>query len=305
MTNALWPHRLQPVRLLCPWNSPGKNSEVGSHSLLPGIFPTQGSNLGLPQGRQILYRLSQQGSPLSIRCSLSQSRLSCGLDWDHGMWSSHTISMWWYTPEECTQALFMAKQYWNISTQTTPASWLNGQAGRHSGQASVQTVPPDPTPQTQSMSYCPPKWRREGPRFALLCVSAHLPDAHRAFRGTHPKLPLMSKAACGAPAGPSTWLTHGMYHMEQKLPVYLCSPTRLFKFLKNGNEAILVFWTQFLWPWQKHTSSSKKNFFSVESGKRARNRERQEMIYFQKMFHSSSIVTGHLFHDRPCVRGKS
>ena len=34
--------------LLCPWNSPGKNAGVGSHSFLQGIFPTQGSNLGLP-----------------------------------------------------------------------------------------------------------------------------------------------------------------------------------------------------------------------------------------------------------------
>ena len=32
----------------CPWNSPGNNTEVGSHSLLQGIFPTQGLNLGLP-----------------------------------------------------------------------------------------------------------------------------------------------------------------------------------------------------------------------------------------------------------------
>ena len=29
--------------LLCPWNSPGKNIGVGSHFLLQGIFPTQGS----------------------------------------------------------------------------------------------------------------------------------------------------------------------------------------------------------------------------------------------------------------------
>ena len=35
-----------PPRLLCPWNSPGKNTGVGSYSLLQGIFPTQGSNPG-------------------------------------------------------------------------------------------------------------------------------------------------------------------------------------------------------------------------------------------------------------------
>jgi len=75
-----WPTLCDPIdyRLSgsSPRNSPGKSSEVGSHSLLQGIFPTQGSNLGLPQGRQILYHLSQQGSPLSVRYSLSQSKLS-------------------------------------------------------------------------------------------------------------------------------------------------------------------------------------------------------------------------------------
>ena len=46
-SNSLWPHGLQPTRLLFPWNSPGKNTGVGSQSLLPGIFPTQRSNPGL------------------------------------------------------------------------------------------------------------------------------------------------------------------------------------------------------------------------------------------------------------------
>ena len=38
-----------------------KNTGVGCHSILQVIFPTQGSNLGLPHGRQILYCLSHQG----------------------------------------------------------------------------------------------------------------------------------------------------------------------------------------------------------------------------------------------------
>ena len=46
-----------------PWNSPGQNTGVGSLFLLQGIFPTQGSNPGLPQCRQILYQLSHKGSP--------------------------------------------------------------------------------------------------------------------------------------------------------------------------------------------------------------------------------------------------
>ena len=48
----------------CPWNSPGKNTRVGSLSLPQEIFPIQESNSGLPHFRQILYWLSHQGSPL-------------------------------------------------------------------------------------------------------------------------------------------------------------------------------------------------------------------------------------------------
>ena len=45
------------------WDFPGKNTGMGCHALLQRIFPTQGSNPGLPHCRQILYPLSHQGSP--------------------------------------------------------------------------------------------------------------------------------------------------------------------------------------------------------------------------------------------------
>ena len=48
---------------ISPWNSPGQNPGVGSHSLLQGIFPTQESNPDLLHCRQILYQLSHQRSP--------------------------------------------------------------------------------------------------------------------------------------------------------------------------------------------------------------------------------------------------
>ena len=41
LLDSLWPHGLLPTRLLSPWNSPGKNSGMGNHSLLWGIIPTQ------------------------------------------------------------------------------------------------------------------------------------------------------------------------------------------------------------------------------------------------------------------------
>ena len=49
---------LQPHGIYSPWNSPGQNTGVCSHSLLQGIFPTEGSNPGLPHCRRILYQLS-------------------------------------------------------------------------------------------------------------------------------------------------------------------------------------------------------------------------------------------------------
>ena len=52
------------ARLFSPWNSPGKNTGVGNHSLLQGIFSTQESNLCLLHCRQTLYHLSHQGSPI-------------------------------------------------------------------------------------------------------------------------------------------------------------------------------------------------------------------------------------------------
>ena len=74
---------LPPHRPYSPWNSPGQNTGVGSCSLLQGIFPTQGSNLGLPHCRWSLYQLSHKGSlrilewvayPFSSRSSRPRNR---------------------------------------------------------------------------------------------------------------------------------------------------------------------------------------------------------------------------------------
>ena len=62
------PHEPQPARLLQTWRFPGKNTGVGCHFLLQGIFLTQESNPGLLHCRQIFYQLSYKGSP-SDACS--------------------------------------------------------------------------------------------------------------------------------------------------------------------------------------------------------------------------------------------
>ena len=44
MSDSVQPYGLQPPRLLCPWDSPGKNTRMGCRALLQGIFLTQGWN---------------------------------------------------------------------------------------------------------------------------------------------------------------------------------------------------------------------------------------------------------------------
>ena len=60
------PMDCSPLGSFCPWNSPGRNTGVGCHSLLQGIFLNQRLNPGLLHSRQILYHLSHQGSPWYI-----------------------------------------------------------------------------------------------------------------------------------------------------------------------------------------------------------------------------------------------
>ena len=64
-------HRLT-ARLLCPWNSPGKNTRVGCHFLLLGIFQNQRSNPRLLPCRRILYHWEAQRATwrgnISIYC---------------------------------------------------------------------------------------------------------------------------------------------------------------------------------------------------------------------------------------------
>ena len=73
VSDSLQPYGPWPTRLLCPWDSPGENTGVGCHSLLQGIFPTQGSNPGLLYCRQILYQLNHNVSP---RFCLNRERKS-------------------------------------------------------------------------------------------------------------------------------------------------------------------------------------------------------------------------------------
>ena len=61
MSDSLWPHGLQPAKLLCPWDFPGKNTGVGCHFLLQRIFLTWGWTWVSCIRDRILYSLSHPG----------------------------------------------------------------------------------------------------------------------------------------------------------------------------------------------------------------------------------------------------
>ena len=74
ISSSLLPHGLQPTRLLCPWDSPSKNTGVGCHFLLQGIFLTQGSNPHLLHllPWQILYHCVNQEPLRHIKFFISR-----------------------------------------------------------------------------------------------------------------------------------------------------------------------------------------------------------------------------------------
>ena len=72
VSNPLQPHEPHVCQAPLSMNSPGKNIGVGSHSLLQGIFLTNDETWVSGIGRQILYHLSHQGSPVGF-ISLVQS----------------------------------------------------------------------------------------------------------------------------------------------------------------------------------------------------------------------------------------
>ena len=102
VSDSLRVHRLQPARLLCPWDFPGNSTGVDCHFLLQWIFPNQGSNPGLPPCRQTLYSLSHQGR-LGYVCILHSIPMWGGR-WflhtkkflDTNLVSCNTTQFWYY-----------------------------------------------------------------------------------------------------------------------------------------------------------------------------------------------------------------
>ena len=94
VSDSLQPCGLLPARLLRPWDSPGKNNGVGSHSLLQGIFPVQGSNSGLSHCRQILYHQNHHGSPPLLTTLLTRNTVSSmKMCKEPQLWGLHLLTL--------------------------------------------------------------------------------------------------------------------------------------------------------------------------------------------------------------------
>ena len=64
--SLVYPNGLLPIRLICPWDFPGKNTGVGCHFLLQGIFPTKGWNNYLLHWQAVSLPQSQQRGPILL-----------------------------------------------------------------------------------------------------------------------------------------------------------------------------------------------------------------------------------------------
>ena len=107
MPDSLRPHGLQPTRLHCLWDIPGKDTGVGCHFLLQGIFPTQGSNPGLLHFRQILYQLATRKA---------QKRKALGFNWSTSLLYPEKHTSW--EPMEG-----------NLSSSWSWSVWIQGTMG--------------------------------------------------------------------------------------------------------------------------------------------------------------------------------
>ena len=88
---------LRPHGLNSPWNSSGQNAGVGSLSLLQGLFPIQGSNLGLPHCRRILYPQGhREAQKLSVSARLYHMylpRKQIKISWSKCTWNDKSCSL--------------------------------------------------------------------------------------------------------------------------------------------------------------------------------------------------------------------
>ena len=130
--------------VLCPWNSPGKNTGVGSHSLFQGIFLNQGSNPDLLHCKQTHYHLSHQGSP--NKCHERKIWVFIKIKWilclhvDY-LWLSHICSYIFHVRSETQRKRVIYSRIQLLSNSTVPRTPVPTQclSGKSPGTHCCQT----------------------------------------------------------------------------------------------------------------------------------------------------------------------
>ena len=193
MSNSLWTHG--PYS---PWNSPGQNTGVGCLSLLQGIFPSQGSNPGLPHCRWILYQLSHKGSPTILE------------------WVTYPFSKGSSQPRNRTSVFCIAGWFFTIwAMREAPLKWLSPESSRESSKA-----PLCPAGITQ------PSRRISWPLNLTLTPPLHKPSIHFSLccrlRGVAGRL--STKRCCCRSKKISVWSQNCIFHETRigSVGSYIC-----------------------------------------------------------------------------------
>ena len=126
VSDSLRPHGLYNL-----WNSPDQDTRVGCHSLLQGIFPSRGSNSGLPHCGWILYQLSPQGSPYMSPCIYYELGFSGGSVGKESPCQCRRL-------KRCVLDPWVGKSPWRGKWQPTPVSL----PGESHGQRGLESYSP-------------------------------------------------------------------------------------------------------------------------------------------------------------------
>ena len=129
---------LRPHGLYSPWNCPGQNIEVGSRSLRKGIFPTQGSNPGLPNCRRIPYHLSHRGGIIESTTSHISSPVVT-LQWDL-----------WYI----SSCMFLHKRILSVELPVQRSGMLRLAQSAACAQLCRLPLPAHPSPRQEPPTHC-------------------------------------------------------------------------------------------------------------------------------------------------------
>ena len=126
------PSSLRPQGLarwcLCLWDFPGKNTGVGCHSLLQGIFPTQGSSPSLLNCRWTLYCLNHQGSPYKPS-EIQRNQITCpGVhNWEGG---EPKLNLHYFGPKACMLSTPLPNPYLETGAQRLESEVPGGRSWR-------------------------------------------------------------------------------------------------------------------------------------------------------------------------------